>query len=247
MSIGDTKAEIINGAFSKLKISGITVDPSPEDNELALGVMESMMHEYSARNRCLGYNFEDFPDTGSKHNIPSQYWDAVKSVLAVRLAPDFGKGDSAQINPVLLKMSAGAESMIFSGAATPRQTQYPSRQPIGSGNTDRFNHIRRFYPSVEQVPSECESKSMYIGDVSDFVEDFNDYMTDSELIDTFTIESNTGLTILSSAKNATETAIDYQIRADGGNEFLKLKIVITTTDGRIETRIINFQLQTAEI
>lgn len=249
MSIGDTKAELINGAFSKLKISGITVDPSPEDSELALFVLESMMREY--KGDCLGYFFEDEPDTGSKHGLDPILWDSVKSILAGRLMPDFGKGDSTNANPILLRRIGGAESFLFSQAATPRQTQYPNRQPVGSGNSRAFQRFNRFYRPEADAPNTCETKTMYIGDVSNFFEDFNSYLSDSEYIYTFTIESNNGLTVNSSSKNSDETGIDYQIKADGLSDetssVLRVKISVTTTDSRIETRIIDFKLITAEI
>ncbi len=254
MATGDTKADIINGAYSKLKISGITVGPSPEDSELALQILESTMMEY--KGECMGYAFEENPNPSSKHGIPPIFWDPIKSILAVRLMPDFGKGDSAAANPILLKRASGAESFIFSKTATPRQTNYPSRQPVGSGTRVGFSRFRRFYGQTNEAPNTCETKTLYIGDVSNFIEDFNAYLQDneslsSELIDTFSISSDTGLAIVSSAKSDSETAIEYQISAVGSNEYtdevLQVKIIVTTTAGRVETRIINFQLLSAVI
>lgn len=254
MATGDTKADIINGAYSKLRISGITIGPSAEDTELALSVLESTMREY--RGECMGYAFEDQPSSASKHGIPPMFWDPVKSILATRLMPDFGKGDSAAANQTLLQRASGAESFIFSRTASPRQTNYPSRQPIGSGSRPGFHRFRRFYGQADEAPNTCETKTLYIGDVSDFVEDFNAYLNDnesiaSELIDTFTISANTGLNIVSSAKSDSETAIEYQISAVGSNEYadevLQVKIIVTTTKSRVETRIINFHLISAVI
>jgi hypothetical protein len=66
-----TKVDLISGAYSKLRISGLTVQPTPEDLELALTRLENTMAEIEgARNICLGYNFEDQPDPNSVSNIP---------------------------------------------------------------------------------------------------------------------------------------------------------------------------------
>ncbi|MBT8341043.1 MAG: packaged DNA stabilization gp4 family protein [Desulfatitalea sp.] len=249
MSSGDTKADLINGAFSKLTISGITVSPSAPDNELALSVLESMMREY--KGECLGYSFEDYPDTGTKSGLDPEVWDAVKALLAVRLMPDYGKGSSAQANVILTTRAGGAESFLASKTARPRETQYPSRQPLGSGNRVGFSSLQDFYPAVETSPNDCETKTMFIGDTSTFDEDFNSYLENSEYIDTFAIDANTGLTVVSSSKNSDDTGIEYEIKADGNNdlsnEFLKLKIIVITTDSRQQTRIINFNLLSAEI
>ena len=64
------KADVINRAYSKQRISGITSIPSSEDNELALETLEDLAHELEeARNICLGYNFEDEPDLNAPTNI----------------------------------------------------------------------------------------------------------------------------------------------------------------------------------
>ena len=61
-----TKADRINSAYSKLRISGLTVDPSPEDLSLALMTFENMMSELEmGRNICMDYNFEVDPDPNS--------------------------------------------------------------------------------------------------------------------------------------------------------------------------------------
>ena len=64
------KVNIISDAYSKLRISGLTVLPTPEDLELALSRLESMMAELDVRGISIGYNFEDNPDPNSLTNIP---------------------------------------------------------------------------------------------------------------------------------------------------------------------------------
>ena len=99
MSTGDLKGDIINGAYSKLRISGITLQPSSKDNALALTILESMASEFYKRNLCTGYNFEDEPDPGSLNGMDKAYWDAYKWMLALRLLPDFGKQATPSLIP----------------------------------------------------------------------------------------------------------------------------------------------------
>ena len=57
-----TKIELLDRAYSKLRISGITVNPTPGDVEIALDEMECMLAEWDLVNVCLGYQFEDEPE-----------------------------------------------------------------------------------------------------------------------------------------------------------------------------------------
>jgi hypothetical protein len=71
-----TKADLINGAYSLMRISGLTVDPSGADLTLALTRLENMAAEFEGRNIITDYNFEQNPQTGSKHNLERKFWYA---------------------------------------------------------------------------------------------------------------------------------------------------------------------------
>ena len=73
MATGETKGDIINRAFSALRISGITADPSPEDLELALGKLENMAAELAGRNIHTNFAFEDDPDPNTPHNMERKF------------------------------------------------------------------------------------------------------------------------------------------------------------------------------
>jgi hypothetical protein len=240
------KVDIINGAYSLMRVSGLTKSPTDEDLELALERLEDMAEEFRGRNICTGYNFEDTPDPNSVHNVERKYWYAYKSNLAARLLADFGK----QATPELIAGQRASYSFLSSDTAQVRSTQYPSRQPIGSGNNLRRYSWRQYYSPVEEAPISCATNKMIIDNVNDFVEHFDAYLNDGEVISSYTIEADTGLTIISSS-NATPD-INYRIRADGTsseelNTLFQVKIVVTTDDSRVETRLINFELTEIEL
>ena len=242
------KVDFINGAYSLMRISGITVDPSNEDVELALERLEDMAEEFRGRNICTGYNFEDTPDPNSVHNVPRKYWYAYKSNLALRLLSDFGKGKEP--DPLLIGGAQTSFSFLSSDTAQIKTTQYPARQPRGSGNSLRYNRWQRFYTPIAEAPTSCTTKKMVVGEIDDFVEHFDAYLNDGEDISSFTIEADTGLTIVSSS-NATPD-INYRINAVGTsgeelNTVFQVKIVVTTSDTRVETRLINFELTVIDI
>lgn len=245
MATGDLKSDIINDGYSQLRISGITVDPGKEDNVLALDRLENLMAEMKDRDICLNWNTEDSPDLNTSSGIKRSQRFAVACILATRLVPDFGKGKEP--DPILFKNASAQSSFLYSSTAKTRQMQYPRRQAVGGGNSLRSYRYRRYYREPSRVPNTCESMQMVIGNIDNFVEHFNSWLIHPELIDTYTIESDTGLTIVSDAKSTSAKDINYQVSAVGNNttktdSFLQIKIIVTSTTGRKETRLIDFEL-----
>ena len=243
-----TKVDFINGAYTQLRISGLTVNPTPEDLELALDRLEDMAAEFQGRNICTGYNFEDTPDLNSVHNVERKYWQAYKTNLAVRLIPDFGKGQTP--DPVLFTQQQASFSFLSASTSPLKQTQYPARMPRGSGNSLRYNRWQRFYRPIAEAPLNCATNKMIIDEVDDFVEHFDAWLNDGEVISSYTIEADTGLTIVSDSNETPD--INYRIQAVGGsstelNTLFQVKIVVTTDETRVKTRLINFELTEIEL
>jgi len=241
-----TKADIINGAYTLMRISGVTVVPSGTEITLALGRLENMAAEFFGRNINTGYNFENTPASGSLHNMERMFWFAYEANLAVRLLSDFGK----QVPQTLLAMQKSTFSFLSSVTAPIKNTQYPSTMPRGEANTRRTYRWRRFSVPVEEAPSSSETITMFIDDIENFTESFTAYLDSGETISSYVITADTGLTI-SNDTNATPL-ITYTITAtglsDGGSvSLLEVKLVITTSAGRKLTRIKNFELQTSDV
>ena len=247
--VGDgmtTKADIINEAYSLMRISGITVVPSGVEITLALGRLESMAAEFHGRNIKTDYNFENTPATGSLHNLERKYWFAYETNLAVRLLADFGK----QVPPALLAMQRSSFAYLSASTALIRSVQYPSRMPIGEANTARTFAWRGFNVPIAETPLSSATIVMYISDIQSFSESFAAYLNAGETISAYVITADTGLTVSADA-NATPL-INYTVTAtglsDGGSvSLLEVKIVITTSDGRQLTRIKNFELVTSDV
>jgi hypothetical protein len=241
-----TKADIINGAYSLMRISGITVNPSGNDLSLALERLEDMAAEFEGRNIFTDYNFELTPQTTSLHNLQRKFWFAYKANLAVRLLPDFGK----QPNPVLLTQQQSSFSFLSGNTAPFRESTPSPRMPIGSGNAIRRYRWNRYYRPEAEAPLSAETNIMYIDDIREFTESFSAYLDAGETISSYTITADTGLTITTSA-DATPL-ITYTIQAVGVSDgssigLLQVKIVVTTSTGRITTRIINFSLLQSDV
>ena len=236
-----SKVDIINKAYSALRISGLTKDPTPEDITLALEELESMAGEFRIRNMDAGYNFEDSPDVNSVSNIPRSYLNAYSALLAYRLAKDFGKDIP---RPLELSANAGS-STLSTGEANVNQVGYPARQARGSGNTFRNYRWRRYYEISNAAPPDDTTNQLVVDDVDNYVEHFDSYLNDGEIISSFTIEEDTGLTI--NASSNTDTDVNYTVKADGAREgSLRVKIVVTTDTGLVTSRLVFFNVTRIE-
>lgn len=234
------KSDIINTAYTHLIISGITSDPTPEETDFALDVLEDMANEFEARNICTGYNFQDEPDVNDESGLERQFFNAYKTNLAMRLISAFGK----QIPPVLMSQANQSLSSMSARTAKVRQIQHPNRMPRGSGSTLRFNRWRRFFRDPAQAPISCDTNKLQIGEVNDYLEDFGAYLRDFEYIESYTIESTDALDIEESSND--DNIVYYRVKAVSTSEtssaYQLVRITITTTDQRIEKREINFNV-----
>jgi len=236
------KVDIIKGAYSKLRISGLTVDPTPSDLELALKELESFMAEIFARNMVLGYNFEDDPDPNTPTGVIRSYQFMMETNLAVRLISDFNK----TVPQALLDQASGSYSTAAGQAMLEKlnQVQPPRRQARGSGNTLRYNRWSRFYRLFNANINNPAQKTIFIGDINDFEEKFDAYLNTGEVIASYDIVADPGL-ILSNDSNDDESVF-YRIEGSNplNNSALSqlVTIIITTSNGRVETRQILFEV-----
>lgn len=237
-----TKAQIINDAYSQLRISGITSIPNPAEMALALDRLEDMMHEFAGRNICVGYNFEECPDPNSSSDVERKYFQLLKTNLAVRLIPNYNK----QVPGVLMAQAsqslASASSSVASDSV--REVQAPGRMPRGSGNTVRFNQFRRYNRPDDQPPIECETNKITEGDIDDYRESFSVWLKGEE-IKSYGISSDAALRILDHSSD--ENNIYFKVEALNKNaqaNWQQVKIIVTSETNRVNTRLINFDIST---
>jgi len=234
------KVELINAAFSRCRISGLTAMPDNGDLTLALRRMENMAAAWEGANILTGYNFEDVPDLNSLHNVERKFWDAYESSLAMRLLSDFGKVPA----PTLVKDAKGAFAVMLSATATTDQVPYPTRQPVGRGNSLRTNRFQRYYRGSAQPPNSAQTKRMTVGDIDIFTEHFDEYLRDLESIASFTIESDKPSNLFISSSSLAGADVTYTAEANVAGAY-QVTIAATTSLGRVTTRVIYFDLSEA--
>lgn len=238
-----TKVDVIKDAYSKIRISGLTVNPTPEDLELALKRLENMMATWFARNIVVNYQFEENPDPNSQNGVIRSFQDAMSSNLAIKLIADFNK-EAPQT--LFAQASSGLET-VSGVVAMDRlnKVQYPTRQPRGSGGTLRYNRWARFYRQFNAGINNPAQVTMFIGDINDFTEHFEAYLKEAETIASYSIVTDPALILVSDSND--DENVYYRIEASqptGDNQTLSqlVTIIVTTSTGRVETRQIAFQL-----
>ena len=195
-----TKVEHVDNAYQAMRISGLTVKANPEEIELALTLLEDMMHEFKSRNICSNYVFEDSINPNTDSRINPAYNNATASCLAVRLCHHFGKevpnGLQMQANQGLSNWSARSGRV--------NQVNPSNRMPRGSGNTFRFSNWVRYYRFDDNAPISCETIDLKVDEIDSFVINFGGYLNAGETITSYTLDVSDGIQVLSDS-NTTNT------------------------------------------
>ncbi len=234
------KIEIVDDAFSRLRISGLTTTPSAKEQRLALNRLESMAAVWEKAGICVGYNFEQKPRANSAHNVELAYQPAFEANLAVKLLADYGK----KATPELLGEARGSLATMTSSLAKVPKVNYPTRQPIGSGNSNRagYGEHRAFYPAVDNIPQSCAINRLFYGEVENYTEDFSSYLKAGEDVDSYTLAVND--TLIVSNEELVTPLVKYTVQAkeinDSPTNTTHITITVTTSEGRVTVRLIPF-------
>lgn len=229
----NTKADLIAGAYSQLRISGLTVNPTGSDLQLALERLENMVEEFDV---AIGYNFENVPNASSLHNVKRKYWQALQTNLAVRLIPDFNKEVPEQLQ---LQANQSLSNLVTDTIVT-RQVNYPSRQPVGSGNRSYQGAYNRYYSPTRQAPNSPQTVKTIVGNIDNYSESFEAYLDEAEDLASYVLTAEEGLTVLS--ESLATPSVNFQLSFAKADPALKVVIVATTTAGRVTTRVVYFEV-----
>ena len=127
-----TKRQLVEAAMAEIGLASYAFDLMPEQRELALRRLDSMMAEWNTRGLRLGYPVPDNPadsDIDVDSNTPDAAWEAIITNLALRLAPSYGK----QVNIETKVTARHALNTILSRASMPAEMKLPA-MPSGAGN-----------------------------------------------------------------------------------------------------------------
>lgn len=126
-----TKGEVVNQTYILMRISGLTVDPTPEDMTIALTALERMILSYENNGLFLSYNKSieyPNPDPAEESGLSDANIHAVVLLLFKNIAPAFGK-----IFPLEMREEADTAYRSLFNTIPPVMKQNPL-QPSGQGS-----------------------------------------------------------------------------------------------------------------
>lgn len=232
-----TKGEIVDRAFSWLKVSGLTSKPSPNEISKALDVLEGYCYELDSRNICTNFTYEDYPDPATESGIDNAFWLAAAYGLGVRLAPEVGK----PVTQDQMKACAASTSNWAARTSVSRQVQAPRRQPRGSGNTFRNLSFNRYYKPQAEAPISCDTIQIMRGSIESYTFSIEDYLGDTQTLSSYTIDVTDGLTILSESMASPVWSYQVECKASAV-DYQAIQLTVTTDLGNKKVFTINFNV-----
>lgn len=144
-----TKRQVVGSAFAELGIGSWEFDLQPDEIIDGVNRLDAMMALWSARGIRVGYNgSSNDPDADS--GLPDVALEAVRTNLAMRLAPAFGK----QINPLTTAQADAGYSYLIAYFMSVPQRRFPNTLPLGAGNRLATNaNQANFYSQPASEPA----------------------------------------------------------------------------------------------
>jgi hypothetical protein len=172
-----SKGDLISGTYALMRISGLTVEPSPKNNEIALQVADDYAGELKGSGLDLKwqqpaeYGRSDPSDTSG---LTVEMAGPFKKLLFIQLCANFGK-DVPQ--SVAITAMQGMKALENISISVPDASNPPTL-PFGSGNEFDYRD-RKFYSE----PANNED-ALYVkkGEVLNYTEDFSQWLVDADLV-----------------------------------------------------------------
>lgn len=139
-----TKLAIIQQALGDIGLGTYVFDPSPEQLQDALVRLDRLAAMWDGIGIRKGYSIGS--DISAESGLPDTAIDPFATLLAVRLAPGYGK----QVSPELRIAATQAKSaLMVTNNVIPRMA-FPGTMPIGVGNR-RDVRQAAYYPECDPL------------------------------------------------------------------------------------------------
>ena len=230
-----TKGALINGAYALMRISGLTVDPSPENIEVGLQVADDYAAELKP---MIDLNWQQPSDYGlsdpaDNSGLSVSMAGPFKKLLVLELCGYFGK----EIPGSVMATAAAGMRHLEQLLITVPLASNPSTLPFGSGNEDNYLD-QRFYRAS---PDNTGARYVMADDVLNFSVDFTqdpNWLLD-DVLDTVTWEADSGIALASESNTDTVATAELTFNYSGTVAITGTKVGSTDTLTVLQNFVVN--------
>ena len=235
-----TKIDILKRSASRLKISGLTVDLSPNEVEEWVCYLDDYMatvlnNEYPN----IGYLQPDtYGESDPNDDSGLERWmiKPVTILLADDISGSYGKKGAITYQEV-----SKAEDDLASGLVAVDGAKFPVTMPIGQANEYPYRFSNFYKGSNPKQPITRPTISIGFGEINDYKLDLRQYL-DGEIVSTYSIDVSAGLSLISDSED--DSQITYRIRCgDSVGDRQTVSIFVETDTARQKYFIINVKAE----
>lgn len=149
--MGWTKRELVAEALGEVGLANFEFDTTPDEQQMVLRRLDTMMATWEARGVRVGYRFPASPGASELDDdagLPDSATETVYLNLAIRIAPSFGKTVSAETK----KNARDGWDLLLVVVAQPIEQQLPSTLPRGAGRKPWRTQNQPFFPQPSTDP-----------------------------------------------------------------------------------------------
>lgn len=232
-----TKNDVVLEALEELRISGLTVTPSPEEIVSAIKRLDNMVLGWQNKGLCLGYIPVD--ESGIDPEQNSGLLESDKHAVVINLAKSLCPMYGAPLHPDTRAEAKASYLGLFSSELTMKESN--PYMPNGSGKSFGYYCANSFQPQENAAPQDCETKDIKVGEIGFYTHDFNRYLDELEgdTITSYVIEDGEGVSILGSSEDSGIITMQAKGLTVG---LAPILITITTSSGRVNPETINFNV-----
>ncbi len=220
------KVDILNGTFSLLRISGMTVQPRPEDYEDSLQILDDYAAEIQPE-LDTGYIQPDEyggSDLNDYSGLTASLAGPFKKLMALQIAPLFGK----EIPPTLYKIAQDGMNSLEYQLVNVGPAQNPATLPIGSGNEYDYRSDK-LYPEPN---NDDGAVNYYENEVFNLEIDWNPWLK-GETITTVVYDSDNGIDLANESNTDGISIVTVSFNTTGQ---FQLCATATKSNGEVQTR-----------
>ncbi len=232
-----TKNEIVLESLEELRISGLTVKPSPEEIVSAIKRLDNMVLGWQNKGLCLGYIPID--DSGIDPEQNSGLLESDKHAVVINLAKALCPMYGAPLHPDTRAEAKASYLGLFSSELTMRESN--PYIPNGAGKSFGYYYTDRYQAQEDAATKNCETKDIKVGEIGFYTHDFNRYLDglEGDTITSYVIEGGEGVSILGSSEDSGIITMQAEGLTAG---LAPVLIAITTSSGRVNPETINFNV-----